>query len=88
MLGKTAGGNTRHHKMVMKILVECYAGYRGEQEPRAFDRWLSPEHRYFKVRVDDGRMLVLRHDSATSEWEVAGMVGATQPTCGGEARLH
>ena len=43
--------------------VECYAGYRGEQEPRRFnwaglavevveivDRWQGPDHRYFKLR--------------------------------------
>lgn len=72
----------------MKIRVECYAGYRGEQEPRAFtlgerrfevleivDRWLAPEHRYFKVKADDGRMLVLRHDTASGDWELAGLVG-------------
>jgi hypothetical protein len=72
----------------MKIQVECYAGYRGEQEPRAFtmgarrsavveilDRWLSPDHRYFKVRTDDDRTLVLRHDAASDEWELAGLVG-------------
>ncbi len=41
----------------MQIKVECYAGYRGEQEPLAFwlgerrleaqeilDRWLHPDH--------------------------------------------
>ena len=73
----------------MKIKVECYAGYRGEQEPRAFtmgerryevneilDRWIAPDHRYFKVQADDGRTLVLRHDAASGEWELAGLVGA------------
>lgn len=72
----------------MKITVECHAGYRGEEEPRAFtlgarrfevlgieDRWLHPEHRYFKVHVDDGRRFVLRHDSASDEWELAALVG-------------
>ena len=46
--------------------VECYAGYRDEETPRRFylgkrcvevteilDRWLDPEHRYFKLRGDD-----------------------------------
>ena len=46
--------------------VECYAGYRGEETPRALffgarrlevveiiDRWLSPEHLYFKLRTVD-----------------------------------
>lgn len=73
----------------MKIRVECYAGYRGEQEPRAFtmgerrsqvvdilDRWISPGHRYFKVRADDGRTLVMRYDSASDEWDIAALVGA------------
>jgi hypothetical protein len=72
----------------MKIRVECYAGHRGEEEPRAFtlgerrfdvlaieDRWLHPEHRYFKVLVDDGRRFVLRHDSTSDEWELAALVG-------------
>jgi hypothetical protein len=71
----------------MKIRVECRAGYRGDEEPRAFtmgahryqvvaivDRWIAPDHRYFKVKADDGRMLVLRHDSASGDWELAGLV--------------
>jgi len=72
----------------MNIRVECHAGYRGEEEPRAFtlgerrfavleilDRWLDPEHRYFKVKVDDGRMFVLRHDTTSGQWELAALVG-------------
>lgn len=73
----------------MKIRVECHAGHRGEEEPRAFtlgetrfavleilDRWMAPEHRYFKVKVEDGRTFVLRHDNASGEWELAALVGA------------
>lgn len=65
------------------IHVECYAGYRGEEEPRAFargdvrisvaeivDRWLDPERRYFKVKGDDGHLYMLRHDEATDRWEL------------------
>jgi hypothetical protein len=72
----------------MKIRVECHAGFRGDEEPRAFtlgetrfavleilDRWLDPRHRYFKVRIDDGREFVLRHDAASGEWELAALVG-------------
>jgi hypothetical protein len=72
----------------MQIRVECHAGYRGEEEPRAFtlgetrfpvseilDRWLEPEHRYFKVKVEDGRMFVLRHDTSSDLWELAALVG-------------
>jgi hypothetical protein len=65
----------------MKLKVECYAGYRGDEEPRAFalgerrldvqailDRWLAPDHRYFKVAASDGDTYILRHDHATGEW--------------------
>jgi hypothetical protein len=65
----------------MKLKVECYAGYRGDEEPRAFalgerrldvqailDRWLAPDHRYFKVAASDGDTYILRHDHVTGEW--------------------
>jgi hypothetical protein len=85
----------------MRITVECYAGHRGDQEPRAFtlgerrfdvveliDRWLDPAHRYYKVRVDDGRQFILRHDAATAEWELAGLVGPGTPAGGTSATRH
>jgi len=72
----------------MNIHVECHAGYRGAEEPRAFtlgetrfevleivDRWLDPRYRHFKVRVPDGRLFVLRHDEASGRWELAALVG-------------
>jgi hypothetical protein len=65
-------------------MVECYAGHRGEETPRAFtlgerhvvvdevlDCWLAPDHRYFKVRGDDGHTYVVRHDVITGRWELA-----------------
>jgi hypothetical protein len=65
----------------MRIQVECYAGYRGDQEPRAFtlgerrldvrevqDRWTGPDYRYFRVAASDGDLYVLRHDGNTGEW--------------------
>lgn len=67
----------------LSILVECYAGYRGEETPCRFqlksrtveiinivDRWLAPEHRYFKVIGDDGGIYILRHDSGEEKWEL------------------
>ena len=67
----------------VRVRVECYAGYRGEETPRRFsfgerqvevdevvDRWLSPDHRYFKVRGDDGGVYVLRHDAVSGRWEM------------------
>ena len=69
----------------MAIRVECYAGYRGEQEPRALwlseqrlevravvDRWFAPGQRWFRVDADDGHLYVLRHDEASGDWEIAG----------------
>ena len=67
----------------VSVRVECYAGYRGEETPRRFsfgerqvevdevvDRWLTPDHRYFKVRGDDGGVYVLRHDAVSGRWEM------------------
>jgi len=83
----------------MTIRVECYAGYRGEEEPRAFwlgerrlavvevvDRWLAPEHRYFKVKADDGDFYILRHDEPRGGWTLGGYTRARGAAPGGEAR--
>jgi len=73
----------------MDIRVECYAGYRGQQEPRAFwlgeqriaaveilDRWIAPDHRYFRVKGDDGDVYVLRSDEATGGWTLGAFTRA------------
>ena len=73
------------------VLVECYSGYRGEETPRRFqdgerrvevlevvDRWLAPDHRYFKVAGDDGFTYLLRHDTKADSWRLAGE-GETGP---------
>ena len=70
--------------IAVALRVECYAGYRGEETPRRFyldgscveiklviDRWLVPDHRYFKVEGDDGRRYLLRHDTETQHWELS-----------------
>jgi hypothetical protein len=67
----------------MVVEVECYAGHRGEEVPRRVrladgvvevagidDRWLSPDHRYFKVHDARNDVYVLRHDVATDAWEL------------------
>lgn len=66
-----------------RLRVECYAGYRGEETPRCFylaqrrveiaqilDRWLGPDHRYFKVADAEGNCYILRHDEKRSCWEL------------------
>ena len=72
--------------------VECYAGFRGDEVPRRFsigprhvevtevlDRWMSTEHRYFRVRGDDGRVYLLRQDSALGHWELTRLKGGGGP---------
>jgi hypothetical protein len=34
------------------------------------DAWLAPDHRYFKVRGDDGACYILRNDALTGRWEL------------------
>ena len=65
------------------IQVDCYCGYRGEETPRRFrvatrwvevrqvlDRWLAPDHRYFKLLGNDGDIYILRHDPRELIWEL------------------
>ena len=67
----------------MQIRVDCYAGYRGEETPRfirladnkieviqVLDRWLAPDHRYFKLLGDDEATYIIRHDSVSGQWEL------------------
>jgi hypothetical protein len=73
----------------MSIRVECYAGFRAEQEPLAFwlgvrrlvvraivDRWFAPGERWFKVHADDGHVYILRHNESSDGWELSAF------TCG------
>jgi len=69
----------------MRLHVECYAGHKGEETPRRFligertvevaevvDRWLGPDHSYFKLLGDDGALYILRHDERDDgEWELS-----------------
>jgi hypothetical protein len=34
------------------------------------DRWLAPDHRYFKLRGSDRAEYNLRHDVASGVWEL------------------
>jgi hypothetical protein len=67
----------------VRLQVECYAGYKGEQEPRAIvvdgermtvlavaDRWYGPDGAYFQVRADDGHTYLLRLDRGADSWEL------------------
>ncbi len=69
--------------MTRMLRVECYAGHRGEETPRALilgdrrvgvveilDRWLAPDHRYFRLKGDDGDVYMVRYDVAAEVWEL------------------
>ena len=59
----------------MRVTVQTYAGYRGDERPISFtlegrilrimdivDRWYDPDHNIFKVLADDGGIYLLRYD--------------------------
>jgi hypothetical protein len=67
----------------MQIRVDCYAGHRGEETPRrvhldgrcvevaeVLDRWLAPDHRYFKVLGTDDAIYIMRHNVSPDAWEL------------------
>jgi hypothetical protein len=65
------------------LIVDAYAGYKGEETPRSFtldgvklrvadvvDRWYSETHSYFRVRASDGQRYVLRYHLDEEVWEL------------------
>ena len=69
--------------LVMNIRVECFSGYRGDETPQAvwigerriavaevLDRWLAPDHRYFKFRGDDQGIYIIRNDMVSFAWQI------------------
>jgi hypothetical protein len=81
---------------VFALWVECTAGHGGEAVPRRFgfgtraiavaevvDQWLAADHRYFKLRGEDGASYILRDDVTAGHWDLAlydrrGDMGATE----------
>ncbi len=56
---------------------------RGDERPVSFelwgkeiavaeilDQWLAIDHKYFKLRGDDGAVYILRYDERRREWEL------------------
>jgi len=67
----------------MDVQVETRTNTVGDREPYRFtvgprrlevlnvlDRWLNPDHGYFKVEADDGATYILRHDDLNGGWEL------------------
>jgi len=70
-------------QMQMRITVQTYAGYKGDERPVSFiwegrtyqvveivDRWYDPDHNSFKVLADDGKTYLLRHDFDVDDWQL------------------
>ena len=62
--------------------VECYAGHRGDEEPRwlwidgervevveILERWREPGARFFRVRAGDGKSYLLVHEGG--DWALS-----------------
>jgi hypothetical protein len=67
----------------MKIAVHCRSGYRVDEPPQSIqfdslvvevktieDRWLAPDHRYFKMIGDDDATYIIRQDVVLQTWEL------------------
>jgi hypothetical protein len=66
---------------MIAVQVECYAGYKGNERPVRFrfgsqiieveaveDQWHSPDITYFRVRGNDGKTYVLKHNEGQDQW--------------------
>lgn len=66
-----------------RVRVECYAGYQADQEPVAVHgdggrrrvvgierRWVEPGAAFFRVRLEDGGVWLLRHDRRADCWDI------------------
>lgn len=66
-----------------KTTVTCYAGYKADERPTSFerggtplavtevlDRWYDRDGNYFKVRAEDSKEYLLRHDLDQDSWEL------------------
>ena len=58
------------------FLVQTLAAQKGmqldvvDETVALVDSWLAPDHRYFKVQVEDDSTYILRHDVAHDSWEI------------------
>jgi len=79
----------------MGVTVECYAGHRFPERPRAFlwegervevedieRSWRTPSGPVFRVRTADGRRFTLVYDETADNWNVQPTYGGP-PTVGG-----
>ncbi|HJV64248.1 MAG TPA: hypothetical protein VJ550_00800 [Geomonas sp.] len=69
--------------MEKPVIVQCYAGYKGEERPVSFtlegrqvqvreiaDRWYDPDYNCYKVVGEDGQLYLLRQDLNSGSWHL------------------
>jgi len=71
--------------IAMKVQVHCYAGMKADERPVRFrlgeheymveevlDQWYGPDHLFFRVRADDGKVYILRRETSVpdGEWDL------------------
>ena len=84
----------------MNISVQCRADHVGEEIPyrltfdgrelevaNVIDRWLAIDHRYFKIRILDGSIYIVRHDEPSRRWELI-MFDARPRACSTRDMVH
>ena len=77
--------------MTKRVSVQTYSGFKADERPTSFsfdertvevmevvDRWYDLDHNYFKVRGDDGKGYLLRHDLNADAWELVEQSAATR----------
>jgi len=75
--------------ILMDRSVECYAGHRYPERPRAFRwegervtvaeverNWRTPAGPVFRVRTDDGRRFTLAYRETSDDWDIQPAGGA------------
>lgn len=70
---------------LMKLIVESYSGRKADERPVRFwldeklylvedllDQWYAPEHIFYKLRADDGKIYILRQETSTASphWDL------------------
>lgn len=50
--------------------LRLHFGTRVIEVGEILDRWLGADHGYVKLRGDDGRLYIVRHDVASGRWEL------------------
>ena len=69
----------------MRWNVECYSGRKADERPVRFrldekqyqveavlDQWYDPEHVFYKVRANDGKLYILRQQTSAPDggWDL------------------